>query len=76
MILEVQFKKTHPFLIEGGIFKKTVDSSNFKNLKNISIIDGRDKTIIPGLSKLRVCGCILLAINALANIMSFICAYL
>lgn len=36
-------------LIENGIFKKIDAYSNFKNLENILIIDGRDKTIIPGL---------------------------
>lgn len=36
-------------LIEDGVFKKIDTFSNFNNLDKIKIIDGRDKTIIPGL---------------------------
>lgn len=36
-------------LIQNGIFKKIDAYSNFQNLQNIQIIDGKDKTIIPGL---------------------------
>lgn len=42
-------QKDKTVLIEDGIFKKFINSTNFKISKDITIIDGKGKTMIPGL---------------------------